>query len=401
MFKKRLWIALVAIPICMASMFVIGAERSYQVKAGGVIDPTCTSSSPCIEYDNNGSGAGVRGVSALGNGLNGQTKRNSTSSSNGTAGVIGSDASASGSFDTGVRGSSPRGTGVNGSSSTGTGVSGLSTFGAGAAFRSISNVGTFSSSGNNDGINASTTQNSSLSGHGRSGIFAHDDSTDGGHLNVGVAGSSIAGFGVEASSTEWIGANVLGGAFFTTFEVPAFSLVENANGATVLMDACSSGVSVCEPSFAEQVMELEASGDMFLKGEIHTSGSCVVGCSPTANHTEARVITYAPMISQPTREDYGEAQLASGQAYVRLDPAFANIIDHTRGYLVFLTPEGPSQGLYVTGKSIAGFFVRENPGGHATIGFQYRIVAKPYGVKAQRLPMKLYRAGPRASTVIR
>jgi hypothetical protein len=107
------------------------------------------------------------------------------------------------------------------------------------------------------------------------------------------------------------------------------------------------------------------------------------------------------MISQPTREDYGEAQLANGQAYVRLDPAFANIIDHRAGYLVFLTPEGPSQGLYVTGKSIAGFFVRENPGGHATIGFQYRIVAKPYGVKAQRLPMKLYHAGPRVTTVFR
>jgi hypothetical protein len=86
-------------------------------------------------------------------------------------------------------------------------------------------------------------------------------------------------------------------------------------------------------------------------------------------------------------EDFGEAQLVDGQSYVRLDAAFANVIDGHSSYLVFITPEGDSHGLYVTEKSSAGFAVRENEGGHATIAFSYRIVAKPYGDASPRLPM--------------
>jgi hypothetical protein len=47
----------------------------------------------------------------------------------------------------------------------------------------------------------------------------------------------------------------------------------------------------------------------------------------------------------------------------------------------------PSHGLYVTDKTAAGFRVAENDGGHASIAFGYRIVAKPYGVTASRLPV--------------
>jgi len=59
MIMKRLWIALLAIPVCLISVLVIAAQRSHPANAGGVIDPTCVSSLPCIEYDNNGTGPAI------------------------------------------------------------------------------------------------------------------------------------------------------------------------------------------------------------------------------------------------------------------------------------------------------------------------------------------------------
>jgi hypothetical protein len=72
-------------------------------------------------------------------------------------------------------------------------------------------------------------------------------------------------------------------------------------------------------------------------------------------------------------------------------------------YMVIITPEGPSRGLYVTKKSAVGFAVRENPGGNSTLAFSYRIVAKPFGehpVRLQTFTMPLPVARPAAKPKI-
>jgi hypothetical protein len=84
-------------------------------------------------------------------------------------------------------------------------------------------------------------------------------------------------------------------------------------------------------------------------------------------------------------EDFGEGQLINGQAAIPLEHTFASTIDRTRSYLVFITPEGDSHGLFVATKSASGFTVRESMGGHSTLAFQYRIVAHPYGDNSTRL----------------
>src|ERR1700686_1067801 len=71
---KRSWVAAFAILACLMFAWATGAGRPYPASAGGVIDPSCTSSLPCIEYDNNGTGPGIRGISVSGNGLAGATK---------------------------------------------------------------------------------------------------------------------------------------------------------------------------------------------------------------------------------------------------------------------------------------------------------------------------------------
>ena len=92
-------------------------------------------------------------------------------------------------------------------------------------------------------------------------------------------------------------------------------------------------------------------------------------------------------MSQPTVEDFGEAQLVGGRAYVPVEPHFANAIEQNSGYMVFIMPEGDSRGLYVTHKTMTGFEVRENERGSSTLAFSYRIAAKPYGSHEARLPM--------------
>jgi hypothetical protein len=95
--------------------------------------------------------------------------------------------------------------------------------------------------------------------------------------------------------------------------------------------------------------------------------------------------SYTAHSTVPTVEDMGEAAVVSGVAFVPLDPALRKSIDLSRGYLVFLTPQGSTTGLYVTNKSAAGFAVREIGNGRNSLAFDYRIVAKPYGEQGQRL----------------
>lgn len=130
----------------------------------------------------------------------------------------------------------------------------------------------------------------------------------------------------------------------------------------------------------------DVNGNEVITGLITTAGACSGGCSPIKGH-ENRVVTYSAQSSEPTVEDYGEGRLVAGSGAVKIDSAFARSIDVRQGYLVFLTPEGDNRGLYVTQRSASGFMVRESQGGTATIGFMYRIVAKPFGVTAARLPV--------------
>jgi hypothetical protein len=137
-------------------------------------------------------------------------------------------------------------------------------------------------------------------------------------------------------------------------------------------------------------------GNAFLSGQVYTSGACQSGCSRT-RHVES----FGARTSEPTIDDVGEAALRSGAAHVVLDPAFANAIDGSKPYVVLVTPEGEANNIYVTNRTSRGFDVREARGGHASIGFAYRIVAKPYGVKDQRLPFRTEPMAPPAPRAIR
>ena len=81
----------------------------------------------------------------------------------------------------------------------------------------------------------------------------------------------------------------------------------------------------------------------------------------------------------------GRAQLRQGVARVDIDSDFAAVSGLTDDYHVFLTPEGQSNGLYVTGRSPGGFEVREQGEGNAEISFSYRIMTRRTDVRTKRL----------------
>ncbi|HKW44233.1 MAG TPA: hypothetical protein VJN22_01165 [Candidatus Eremiobacteraceae bacterium] len=327
---------------------------------------TCSKSTPCKVYKNNGSGAGIQGIGKNGNGVIAQ-------STNGSA-----------------------------TYSASTNADGVQAY-----------------SSNNDGTNSGTNNPSASDFTGRSGVWGHDDSTDGGTLNVGVAGSSTNGTGMSGSSTNGTGVSgssnyvgVLGTSPNTGVEGSGFFGVYGTSGTAVSVDAVSPTGNTAQTlqviggtagdsnlnvatfnSNLSFMFGVDNSGNAHVAGLIYTGGVCSSGCDRTRGD---RVVSYAAQSSMPTLEDVGAGQLVNGVAHVLIDASLARAIDHNTTYAVFVEPEGPNHGLYVTQKTATGFTVAENPGGSSTIPFSYRIVAKPFGVYAARLPVVAGTSMPKA-----
>jgi hypothetical protein len=169
----------------------------------------------------------------------------------------------------------------------------------------------------------------------------------------GIEGVSAAGFGVKGISTS---GRALSGVSLANDGV-AGSTAENATTAS----PGKAGVAGYDKSTNK-----------------NTFNSGVYSASDYADGVQGRS-------AQPAVEDMGEASLVSGSAFVPIDGALSKSIDAASGYLVFLTPQGATSGLYVSGKSKLGFWVREIGNYHDSLVFDYRIVARPYGESGERL----------------
>jgi hypothetical protein len=416
MIRKRSWLGVLAIALGLAVTALMGAERSHAV-AGDVIDPTCTSLLPCIEYDNNGKGPAVRGVSFNANGVAGSTKKTTSPG----AGLFGNDISTSGSGDAGVRGVSVRGTGVEGISSNSVGMDG-SDFAAGVegiangesgngvfgvTSPSLTPVATIGVSGFDaamegspeccgTGVSGDSSGGTGVSGQTKDGFAIFAEATGAGNAVTATASSGLGlvvrNSGTGADDAEFLpgssaGAALIGLSNGEGLEVEGFASSSStvpAFNATCVHGAPAMTATQKAVTPVSDIMSLDCSGNMILSGSLTQHGTPLV---TRRNATGSEVGAYSPQQTTQTMEDVGEAQLMAGHAYVRLAPDFAATIDRQVTYLVFITPQGESRGLYVTQKTPAGFEVRENGNGSSSLAFDYRIVAKPYGELSRRLPM--------------
>ncbi len=129
---------------------------------------------------------------------------------------------------------------------------------------------------------------------------------------------------------------------------------------------------------------------------IGTPGTCQIvagnlSCSGTKSASvriaEEDRLLYAVESPEVWFEDFGSGTLADGQATVTFEPLFAQSVNPSVDYHVFLTPLGDCNGLFVAEKTPTGFTVRELNGGSSAIAFDYRIVAKRAGYEDVRMEL--------------
>ena len=240
------------------------------------------------------------------------------------------------------------------------------------------------SGGTGDGIDATT---SSTTGYGVKGTSQ----------NVGVLGqyksasNTSVGFGTAGvwGDTGASSANVFG-VFGTADDARAGVFINNSTSAASLIaqnNATASGSWVFE-SIGNATCAIDIDANLSCDGTI--SGVA------KADGGARKVSLYATQSTENWFEDAGSGELAKGFVHIALDSTFAQTVNTSVDYHVFLTPKGDCEGLYVTNETPEGFDVHELRGGHSAIAFDYRIMAKRAGYENVRLADKTKQFGEQA-----
>ncbi len=202
---------------------------------------------------------------------------------------------------------------------------------------------------------------------GGTGVYGFD------YSGTGVYGSSTSGNGVFGTNNTNT-AGKAGGYFSTTASGGtgvAGQVFANVTGAAAFVGAASAG------NYAAYF-----TGETHIVGNFFVSGGAKGAAIKHADGTHRAV--YCEEAPESWLTDYGQAKLVGGKADVKIDAEFAGIVK-TDNYLVFTSPEGDSNGLYVTNKTAQGFSVREQKGGASSLVFSYRIAVKRSDIAAGRL----------------
>jgi hypothetical protein len=206
--------------------------------------------------------------------------------------------------------------------------------------------------------------------------------------NRGVIGSSFANTGVRGESNQTIGVYGTGRIYGVSgYSYGAGSDADPQVYAGVYAQGSDFGL------YSEGAIGLYSRASSpggiagWFEGSIFASGSLVAtgGKSAAVPHPDGTLRQlYAVESPESWFEDFGRAELSEGQAQVPLDEEFAALVD-TSDYHVFLTPEGETSGLYVSGRTERDFEVREQGRGTSSVAFSYRIVARLRDLRTARL----------------
>jgi len=214
-----------------------------------------------------------------------------------------------------------------------------------------------------------------VSGHSNSsyGVFGESTAPRGGPLVAGVAGTSKE-VGVVGESTDPNGTGVVG---HSPFFVGTSGVARSGIG---VIGQSDSGTAIGGTSLTGWAGVFNGSvaitGDFYVFGAIKSAALL-----DASGHYRKMYCMESP---ESWLEDFGSAKLVHGHARVRIKADFAQFIS-ARDYHIFLTPEGESNGLYVTRKTKTEFEVVEQQKGSSNIPFSYRIIARRRDLAKQRL----------------
>jgi len=238
---------------------------------------------------------------------------------------------------------------------------------SGVYVASASGDGVRVASAGGDGVDATSTNASAYGGRfvnsatGGAGLYVLGGNNTAPDLVLG-GNSSTSDDGRIRSDTAYISSDIL----LTSNDAIQINLDSDNNESGNLWVLNGTGATV----FA-----INENGDMTAIG---TKNALVT----TRDYGQRKL--YAVESPQNWFEDFGSAQLVNGQATVPIEPIFAQTVNLTETYHVFLTPLGDCA-LYVAAKTPALFTVKAMGGQTCSITFDYRIVAKRLGYEGLRL----------------
>jgi hypothetical protein len=249
------------------------------------------------------------------------------------------------------------------------GVYGVNLSGDTAGYLGGVDAGAYGGSGTLDGVLGSS------SAAGRSGVYGRNDTTTGfgvfgRNLAVGTTGYLGGECGVKGSVGDYhgrlglLGAGVMG--------------EDLASGTYTYLGLTDQGCYV--------------SGGFYQGGgtfEAHPSSTTWTTNKPATVKVAdgSSVKLFAEESAEIYFSDYGEGRLAGGRTHIELDATFRQTvtIDDQNPMKVFVQLEDDCRGVYVTGKSAAGFDVVELQGGASSARFSYRVVCKRKYYEKERL----------------
>jgi hypothetical protein len=297
--------------------------------------------------------------------------------------------------------------GISGSISTAVpsalaGVYGLSFTQPGVTGESTSSYGVFGVSSNNNGVYGATSGAAGQAGvagvanntFAVSGVATNytgilGQTQGGGYGVAGIASHTNSSAGVLGRADANFVYGVRGQAAYTAIFGESTGVGNLAGYGVAGTSVGSAGVYASSASASSYALVATSStglaglfqGNVLIQGSYTATGSKSAAV-PHPDGTHRRM--YCQESPEPWFEDFGEAQLSNGRATVTLDRDFAAVV-HGDRYLIFLTPNGDTRGLYVSSRGPTVFEVREVQGGTASLGFSYRVVARRKDVPGPRL----------------
>jgi hypothetical protein len=275
----------------------------------------------------------------------------------------------------GVSGEADQSYGVVGKSNTGAGVAGIS-FGSNAN-------GVIGTNTNYTGV-AGKTGSSSNSAAGVYGVGPF----------VGVAGQVNGASGAPGAPVAIFGTGVNVGAIGVWgASDSAYGVFGQSTSGRGVVGASSSDIGVFGVSGSERGVVGQSTNSTGVWG--YSVNSYAVYCHGNfaATGTKSAIVPHPDgscrklyCLESPETwfEDFGVARLMDGTVTVQLDPDFTAVVRND-AYHIFLTPQGDSNGLYVSSQSPTSFTVKEQHAGTSTLPFSYRVVAKRKDVVAPRM----------------
>jgi hypothetical protein len=225
---------------------------------------------------------------------------------------------------------------------------------------------------------------------------------DSGHLSYGVSGQSysefgvgVLGYGVNFSNTYKTLAGlepfgVAGDAQNVSGVIPvgvwgtadAGAGVAGENNSTVEPAGVFVNFSTTAGSLAFEAEGKKGHCTIDISGDLSCTGTKGAVVQLPDNRS---VQLYTMESPDNWFEDFGSGQLSAGKSVIKLDSAFAETVNSSVDYHVFLTPSGDSRGLYIAKKTAISFEVREQGAGKSNVAFDYRIVARRKGYENIRI----------------